>query len=419
MPGLLLFIRHERTGHMPSLPLMVPEELLSQLIVHLDHERDRIGRLWREAVRQSPDLPSTHHLSDAELTDHLPRVFDDLGRYLRERDGIGPRAAVMQAAKEHGGERGRQGYRPGEVLREFAILQRIILSEALGSFARKHRLNEEDLKPARDLLFRFFEDAAVASAERFIEEGAARLEAANRRLAEIDASRLQLLRAATHELGGLLQALSFAIAAALQGPGETERRRMLAVCERNVADMSALLEELREYGVLLAGGAHPEWEMFDVRNFAEDAVAAWSPYAREMGVDLQLRIEAGLKKAKSDRRRLRQVVGNLVSNAIKYHDRDKPERWVRLVFARRDSRRWSIVVEDNGVGIAPENLELVFAEFGRGTPPPGVQGTGLGLTISRRLASMLGGEVRVRSQPGQGSRFEVILPIKPDAASPG
>jgi len=206
--------------------------------------------------------------------------------------------------------------------------------------------------------------------------------------------------------------LSFAIAAALQNPAETERRRLLALCERNVADMSALLEELREYGVLLAGGAHPEWETFDVRSFAEDAVAAWRLYAREMGVDLRLRIEAGLKKVESDRRRLRQVVGNLVSNAIKYHDRDKQERWVRLVLAPRDSRRWSIVVEDNGVGIAPENLELVFTEFGRGTPPPGVQGTGLGLTISRRLASMLGGEVRVQSQRGQGSRFEVILPIK-------
>ncbi|MBV8901263.1 MAG: sensor histidine kinase [Verrucomicrobia bacterium] len=391
---------------------MAPEELLPQLAAHLVDERDRIARLWLDAARRSSDLPSTHHLSDEELTDHLPKVFGDLERYLREQDGIGPRKAVMQAAKEHGGDRGRQGYRAGEVLRELGILQRIILFDTLDTFAQRHQLNDQDLKPARDLLLRFFEDAAVASTERFVEEGATRLEAANRRLAEIDASRLQLLRAATHELGGLLQALSFAIAAALQNPAETERRRLLALCERNVADMSALLEELREYGVLLAGGAHPEWETFDVRSFAEDAVAAWRLYAREMGVDLRLRIEAGLKKVESDRRRLRQVVGNLVSNAIKYHDRDKQERWVRLVLAPRDSRRWSIVVEDNGVGIAPENLELVFTEFGRGTPPPGVQGTGLGLTISRRLASMLGGEVRVQSQRGQGSRFEVILPIK-------
>jgi signal transduction histidine kinase len=397
---------------------MVPEELLPQLIVHLDHERDRIARLWLDAVRRSPDLPSTRQLSDSELTDHLPKVFNDLGHYLREQDGIGPRTAVMQAAKEHGGERARQGYRPGEVLRELGILQRIILFNALDSFAQQHELNETELKPARDLLFRFFEDAAVASTERFVEDGAARLETANRRLAEIDASRLQLLRAATHELGGLLQALGFAIAAALQGRGETERRRMLALCERNVADMAALLEELREYGVLLAGGAHPEWETFGVRSFAEDAVAAWRLYAQETGVDLQLRIDAGLKEVESDRRRLRQVVGNLVSNAIKYHDPDKAERWVRLVFAPRDARRWSIVVEDNGIGIAPENLKLVFTEFGRGTPPPGVQGTGLGLTISRRLASMLGGEVQVQSQAGQGSRFEVILPVKASIASP-
>jgi signal transduction histidine kinase len=324
----------------------------------------------------------------------------------------------MQAAREHGGQRGRQGYRPGEVLREFGVLHRTILLDALGPFSQQYGLKEQDLQPARDLLARFFEDAAVASTERFVEEGATRLETANRRLAEIDASRLQLLRAATHELGGLLQALNFALATALQDPGEPERRRMLTLCERNVADMAALLEELREYGVLLAGGAHPEWETFDIRTFAEDAVAAWRLQARNAGIDLRLRIDAGLSKVESDHRRLRQVVGNLVSNAIKYHDRDKADRWVELVFAPQGSGWWSIVVEDNGVGIAPENLELVFAEFGRGTPPRGVQGTGLGLTISRRLAEMLGGEVRVQSQLGQGSRFEVLLPIRPGPPPP-
>lgn len=397
---------------------MAPEELLSRLAVHLAHERDRIARLWLEAVRRNPDLPSTSHLSDADLTDHLPKVFDDLGRYLREQDGMGPRAAIMEAAKEHGGQRGRQGYRPGEVLRELGVLHRTILSDLLGSFLQEQGLQDEDLRPARDLLSRFFEDAAVASTERFVEDGAMRLENVNRRLAEIDASRLQLLRAATHELGGLLQSLSFAIAAAVQGPGETERHGMLTLCERNVADMAALLEELREYGVLLAGGAHPEWETFDVRSFAEDAVAAWRLYAQNTGVHLHLKIEACLNDVESDRRRLRQVVGNLVSNAIKYHDLNKPERWVKLVFAPRDSGWWSISVEDNGVGILPENLEVVFTEFGRGTPPPGVQGTGLGLTISRRLVGMLRGEMRVQSQPGLGSCFEVILPMRATSAPP-
>ena len=149
---------------------MAPEELLSLLAVHLDHERDRIARLWLDAVRQSPELPSTGHLSDAELTDHLPKVFDDLARYLREQDGQGPRAAVMQAAKEHGGQRGQQGYRAGEVIRELGTLHRIVTLDGLRPFLREHGLKEEDLEPARDLVSRFFEDAAVASTERFVEE---------------------------------------------------------------------------------------------------------------------------------------------------------------------------------------------------------------------------------------------------------
>ena len=78
LPICLLFIRHEHIGRMPLLQLMVPEELLSLLIGRLHQERDRIARLWLDAVRRSPHLPSAGHLSDTELTDHLPEVFDDL-----------------------------------------------------------------------------------------------------------------------------------------------------------------------------------------------------------------------------------------------------------------------------------------------------------------------------------------------------
>lgn len=397
---------------------MAPDKLLPLLAAHLHRERERLGDLWLAAVRRSPEVPSAEHLSDAELTDHLPKIFDDLVRYLREQDGQGPRAEVIRASKDHGCERSRQGYHPGEVLRELGILHRLVALDGLYGFLREHRLKSQTLGPARDLVSRFFEDVAVASTERFIEEWAARLESANRRLAAIDASRLQLLRVVTHELGGFLQTLSLGLATALHETREVARREMLAMCDRNLADMGALLEELRDYSVLLAGGTHVEWETFVVRTFAEEVAAALQLHAQDAGVDLRLRIEPGLSEVTSDRRRLRQVIANLVSNALKYHNAARRDRWVELAFTPSGVDRWSIIVEDNGIGIAPENLEAIFTEFGRGTPPRGVQGTGLGLTITRHLAEILGGEVRVKSQPGQGSRFEVVLPVTPGSASP-
>jgi signal transduction histidine kinase len=103
-------------------------------------------------------------------------------------------------------------------------------------------------------------------------------------------------------------------------------------------------------------------------------------------------------------------VANLVVNALKYRRREGPGAWIRVAFEAAPEGRWRMAIEDNGVGIAPEDLERIFDEFQRVTPREGVSGVGLGLTITRRLAQLLGGEIRVSSTPGEGSRFEVVLP---------
>ena len=82
----------------------------------------------------------------------------------------------------------------------------------------------------------------------------------------------------------------------------------------------------------------------------------------------------------------------------------------RADIIERIHRWWRVAVEDNGTGVAPEDLERVFEEFQRVSPREDVHGTGLGLAITRRLARLLAGEVSVKSTPGEGSRFEVIVP---------
>src|SRR5437868_1846156 len=122
---------------------MAPEELLPLLAAYLDRERDRLTRLWLASVRRSPDVPSARPLSDAEVADHLPKVFADLTRYLRDQDGAGSRTEVMRAAKDHGSQRGRQGYHPGEVLRELGMLHRTVVLEGLHPFLREHHATEK------------------------------------------------------------------------------------------------------------------------------------------------------------------------------------------------------------------------------------------------------------------------------------
>jgi signal transduction histidine kinase len=107
---------------------------------------------------------------------------------------------------------------------------------------------------------------------------------------------------------------------------------------------------------------------------------------------------------------MRQILGNLILNAIKYRDRAKPVGWIELAFDAAGAGRWRVSVEDNGLGIAPADQERIFEEFQRVTPREEVHGTGLGLAIVRRLTELLGGQVRVRSELGRGSRFELELP---------
>jgi signal transduction histidine kinase len=174
--------------------------------------------------------------------------------------------------------------------------------------------------------------------------------------------------------------------------------------------MSALVEELRDYGLLLAGRVRPEPQRLEVARFAEELAAAHRSAAQARGLELRLRVESGLQTVEVDPRRLRQILGNLLLNAVKYRDRTKPARWIELAFEAAGEGRWRVSVEDNGVGIAPADQERIFEEFQRVMPREEVHGTGLGPAIVRRLTELLGGQVRVWSEVGRGSRFELELP---------
>jgi signal transduction histidine kinase len=110
---------------------------------------------------------------------------------------------------------------------------------------------------------------------------------------------------------------------------------------------------------------------------------------------------------KTDKVRLKIVLNNLVSNALKYHDRHKAERYVRIQ-VRNENSHCEIRVEDNGVGIKPDHHEKIFDMFYRASENS--KGSGLGLYIAREAVKKLGGQITVESELGKGTRFRIILP---------
>ncbi|HZW05124.1 MAG TPA: ATP-binding protein, partial [Anaerolineaceae bacterium] len=112
---------------------------------------------------------------------------------------------------------------------------------------------------------------------------------------------------------------------------------------------------------------------------------------------------------RGDPNQLRQLLGNLVGNALKYHRPDTPP--VVKVYAQRFPDRVQIRVEDNGIGFDPSNAEQMFQPFQRLVGRSQYEGTGMGLAICRRIVERHGGTIAATSRPGEGSVFTVTLPV--------
>lgn len=145
-------------------------------------------------------------------------------------------------------------------------------------------------------------------------------------------------------------------------------------------------------------------------------VDVWQDRARQRGTTLKLFFQPGVPAvAIFDAVRVQQCVSNLISNAIKFTEKGD----VRILVSARqvsDDTRFDVAVEDGGTGIDPEEMQRLFEPFRQGRGARG--GTGLGLTISRRLAEMMGGALSATSQPGQGSRFVLSFVARSCEAGP-
>src|SRR6202030_2527617 len=146
------------------------------------------------------------------------------------------------------------------------------------------------------------------------------------------------------------------------------------------------------------------------RVFGSELEASFHAITQAAGMRLDLQIDPDLDVIRCDRRKIRQIITNLVTNAVHYCGTNKPNKTVILEFGSLDQGSWQIAVEDSGIGISPEYLDSIFEEFKRVSHTETIKGSGLGLAITKRLVEELKGTINVVSEVGQGSRFVVTIP---------
>ncbi len=192
---------------------------------------------------------------------------------------------------------------------------------------------------------------------------------------------------------------------------------------RRLEGINQFLQEFRMLEALESGAIIEQTAPVDVRSLLEDVVEAYRDQAESRGHTLTLKVGPGLPSVRAIPELLRVAVTNYVTNAIKY----TPDGGRIVVRAHRRARNVCIEVQDNGIGIAPEDQAKLFNEFvrldRRGTPVADAPGTGLGLSIVRRIIERQGGRTGVRSAPGAGSTFTLQLPaadlVPPPQAAAG
>jgi signal transduction histidine kinase len=231
------------------------------------------------------------------------------------------------------------------------------------------------------------------------------------RLAAIEKNKTQFLNLASHELRGpltVVRGYASMLEGGLLGDLNDRGRKAVPVISAKVLEMNALIEQMIEAARLEDGGLMLRPEEADLREIVEAAVNAAMPLIDERH-QILLKCPDRPVPVRVDPERVRTIVANLISNAIKYSPAGGPVE-VDLVNRAGIAR---VSVTDAGVGIAKEDIPILFTRFGRVSTSQTVHlpGTGLGLYLGRQLARLHGGEITVDSAPERGSTFSLHLPV--------
>jgi signal transduction histidine kinase len=357
------------------------------------------GGLMRKVAEHGPPLTA---LSVGE-TRPISRTYVS-GRAIVDRTIIHlPDHQSAEAAREYPDARRDTGIRTTigvPLLRE---------GVAIGAFTA-YRTESRPFAEREISLLRIFADQAVIAIEnvRLFKE----LENANRELAAASHHKSEFLANMSHELRTPLNAIigfSEVLSERMFGDLTDKQAEYLKDIYASGHHLLSLINDILDLSKIEAGRMELDLTDFDLPMVIDNALMLVRERAGRRSLTVHTAVDARLGQVRADERKIRQVVLNLLSNAIKF----TPEGGRVEVRAEPRDGSVEVSVSDTGVGIAPEDQEAVFEEFRQvGPAEKKVEGTGLGLALSRKFIELHGGRIWVTSQVGTGSTFTFALPVR-------
>ncbi len=233
-------------------------------------------------------------------------------------------------------------------------------------------------------------------------------------LEQASALKSQFLANMSHEFRTPLNAIlgyTHMLLHGVSGPVTDPQRKSLTRIDSNSRHLLALINDILDITRIEAGRMPLNLTSFRVEELIHEVMSELEPIVKRTSLDVRIRAAADLPSLKSDRQKVKQILLNLLSNALKF-----TTEGTVTIGAAYDGKQKSLVisVRDTGIGIPPDAQVKVFEDFRQldSSPARGYGGTGLGLSICRRLAHMLGGTIELESKLGKGSTFTVRVPAK-------
>ncbi|HLO88027.1 MAG TPA: hybrid histidine kinase/response regulator HrmK [Nostocaceae cyanobacterium] len=237
----------------------------------------------------------------------------------------------------------------------------------------------------------------------------------NQELERTNQLKNQFLANTSHEIRTPLSSIiGFTHLLLAQGynPGKQRQQEYLNIIQSSGKHLLALINDILDLSKIEANQLEVQWEVIDVPPLCQNVLALVKEKAANKGLKLRLELDSDVKTIVADPLRLKQMLLNLLFNAVKFTSQGS----VGLSVKTQDVNLW-FTVWDTGIGISKENQALLFKPYCQivNSAAPRDEGTGLGLVVTKKLAEIHNGTLEVESELNQGSRFTIILPLKPQA----
>jgi signal transduction histidine kinase len=276
----------------------------------------------------------------------------------------------------------------------------VLFTTLLGSIILKHQVNmrTRELKQINQEM------------EQRISERTAELASAMKKALAADRTKSAFLATMSHELRTPMNSIIGFTGIMLQGlagPLNPEQNKQMTMVQNSARHLLALINDVLDISKIEAGQLEFSLTSFDLRLSIEKVVKLVSPLAQKKGIGLKFDISDNTGTITTDQRRLEQVILNLLNNAIKFTEKGHVH-----ISCRSENDHYFLSVSDTGIGMRPEELPNLFRPFHQ--IDTGLtrkhEGSGLGLSICKKILDMMGGSISVESQWGEGSIFTVCIP---------